>query len=217
MKRYLGIAIALFCWLPMVAQTSVGNKMTATEFHDTSALKPPAGSKVAVVEFEDLECPYCAMAAPQVRATGKQHGIPLMHHDFLITYHAWSRAAAIYARYLEDKVSPKVADDFRLDVFKHQNMISSREDLQRFANQWFPAHGYPMPFVLDPTGKCAAEVQADCDLSARMGLVHTPTIVVVTAKEWIEVRDVDKLQDAIQIAELDAHTTLPAKAAPGRK
>jgi hypothetical protein len=62
-----------------------------------------------------------------------------------------------------------------------------------------------------------AEVQADCDLSARMGLVHTPTIVVVTAKEWIEVRDVEKLQAAIKTAELDAHLTLPPKPVPTRK
>jgi protein-disulfide isomerase len=217
MKRYLGIAMVLFCGLPLAAQTTVGNKMGATEFRDTSALKPPPGAKIAIVEFEDLECPYCAMAAPQVRGTAKQYGIPVVHHDFLISYHHWSRAAAIYARYLEDNVSSKTAEDFRLDVFKRQNMIASREDLQRFANQWFQTHGYAMPFVLDPAGKCAAQVQADCDLSARMGLGHTPTIVVVTAKKWIEVRDVDKLQDAIYAAELDAHLTLPPKPATGRK
>jgi protein-disulfide isomerase len=151
------------------------------------------------------------MAAPQVRAAAKQYGVPLVHHDFLIPYHHWSRAAAIDARYLEDQASPKLAEEFRLDVFRHQNMIASREDLQRFTSEWFKAHGRPMPFLIDPSGKCAAEVQGDCDLSARMGLIHTPTIVVVTAKGWIEVRDVDKLQEAIQMAELNVHSALPPK------
>lgn len=210
MKRYLGIAIFLSCTLPLAAQTAMG-KMNPTQFHETSALKPPAGAKIAIVEFEDLECPYCAMAAPQVRTAAKQYGIPLVHHDFLIPYHHWSRVAAIDARYLEDQASPKLAEEFRLDVFKHQNMIANRDDLQNFTSSWFKAHGHPMPFLMDPAGKCAAEVQADCDLSARMGLGHTPTIVVVTAKEWIEVTSVERLQDAIQQAELDAHLSLPAK------
>jgi hypothetical protein len=50
-----------------------------------------------------------------------------------------------------------------------------------------------------------------------MGLVHTPTIVVVTAKEWIEVRDVDMLRDAIKTAELDTHLAIPPKPATTHK
>ena len=216
MKRYLGIAVLLSCGLPLMAQVAMP-LTNATHFRETSDLKPPAGAKIAIMEFEDLECPYCAMAAPQVRAAAKQYGIPLVHHDFLIPYHHWSKAAAIDARYLEDNVTPQMAEEFRLDVFKHQNMIANRDDLQNFTNKWFKDHGHPMPFLIDPTGKCANEVQADCDLSARLGLIHTPTIVVVTAKEWIEVTSVEKLQDAIHQAVLDAHLALPPKPTPARK
>ena len=31
---------------------------------DTSALHPPPGSRMALVVFEDLECPACAQAEP---------------------------------------------------------------------------------------------------------------------------------------------------------
>ena len=36
-----------------------------------------------------------------------------------------------------------------------------------------------MPFVIDPTGRFAAEVQADYTLGERIGLIHTPTIFVL--------------------------------------
>jgi GTP1/Obg family GTP-binding protein len=60
-----------------------------------------------------------------------------------------------------------------------------------------------MPFLVDPSGRCAAEVEADCTLGARIGVFRTPTIVVVSAKEWIEVTDVSQLDAAIDKVEAD--------------
>ncbi|MFZ0311203.1 MAG: hypothetical protein WAL85_00730, partial [Candidatus Korobacteraceae bacterium] len=45
---------------------------------DTSMLKPPRGSKVAIVVFEDLECPQCAKAAPLLHEAAKKYNIPLV-------------------------------------------------------------------------------------------------------------------------------------------
>lgn len=174
-------------------------------------LKPPSGAKVAIVEFEDLECPFCAYAAPIVRSAMKQYNIPLVHYDALIQGHNWSKAAAIDARYLEDKVSPKAAEDFRRDVFANQTRIANQDDLQNFTRKWFQAHGKQMPFVMDPSDRCAAEVQEDCNESIRLGIRHTPTIVVVTDKEWIEVTDPTSLYAAIDKAEADARQPLPAR------
>jgi hypothetical protein len=47
-------------------------------------------------------------------------------------------------------------------------------------------------------------VEADCTLSARIGVFRTPTIVVVTAKSWIEVTDPTQLYAAIERLEADA-------------
>jgi protein-disulfide isomerase len=60
-----------------------------------------------------------------------------------------------------------------------------------------------MPFVIDPTGKCAAEVEADCALGRRVGVAHTPTLVVATAHRWIEVTEPDQLFAAIDRAEAE--------------
>lgn len=163
-------------------------------------LKPPAGSKLAIIEFEDLECYACGQASPIVHAAMQQYGIPRVHHDSLIQSHVWSRSAAITARYLEDTVSPKLAEDFRRDVFANQASISAPEDLQSFTSHWFQSHRVQLPFVIDGSGRCAEEVQADCLLGLKLGIRHTPTIIVVTPKQWIEVTDPRLLYAAIDQA-----------------
>ena len=96
--------------------------------------------------------------------------------------HIWTFEGAVYARYLQDKLSPKLADEFRSDVFHAQAAIASKDDLRQFAQHWFQQHGQKMPFVIDPTGALAAKVQADFDLGQRLNVTQTPTIVVVIAK-----------------------------------
>jgi protein-disulfide isomerase len=201
MKRLIiATALSLFCSFPLAAQMAV-SPSGATPFKDTSAFKPPAGARLAIIEFEDLECPLCALSSPIVHAAMEHYKIPRVHHDFIIPSHTWSRVAAINARYLEDHVSPAVAEDFRRDVFANQRRISSRDDLFAFTRTWFQAHGQKLPFVIDPTGRCANEVQADCMLATHLGVLHTPTIIVATQTRWIEVTDSRQLYAAIDLAE----------------
>ena len=84
----------------------------AAQMHDTSALKPPPGARVAIVEFDDLECPACAHANPILKAAAAKYNIPWIRHDFLIPAHVWSRNAAIRARWF-DTQSPKLGDEYR--------------------------------------------------------------------------------------------------------
>jgi protein-disulfide isomerase len=196
-------ALALTAALPAVAQIAMP-PANATHFTDTSMLKPPADAKVAIVEFEDLECPACASASPLVHAALAKYHIPFLRHDFIIQNHIWSRDAAIIARYLQDKVSADLADQYRRDVFAAQRTIDSKDDLQSFSHKWFQSHGQQVPFVIDPAGRFAAEVQADCTLGERLGLQHTPTIIVVTAHQWIEVTETSQLYAAIDRAQSEA-------------
>jgi protein-disulfide isomerase len=205
MKR-LVMVLALVSVVPAGAQIAMP-QANATAFKDVSALKPPSDAKVAIIEFEDLECPLCARVSPMVQEAMNHYHIPRIHHDYIIPGHAWSRTGAIYARYLEDNVSARVAEDFRRDVFASQRLIASPDDLQQFTRRWFQAHGQAMPFVIDPTGKCAAEVEADCALGRRTGVVHTPTLVVATAHHWIEVTEPDQLYAAIDRAEAEVNAS----------
>jgi protein-disulfide isomerase len=212
MKRIV-LMLALVLAVPAGAQIAIPAN-GATAFKDTSAFKPPSGAKVAIIEFEDLECPLCAEVSPMVRQAMSHYHVPLVHHDFIIPGHMWSRSAAIYARYLEDKVSLQVAEDFRRDVFASQRLIAGPDDLQQFTRRWFEAHRQAMPFVIDPTGKCATEVEADCALGRRAGVAHTPTLVVATAHQWIEVTEPNQLYAAIDRAEAEANAP-SGRARPG--
>ncbi len=205
----LTLAAALFLALPAFAQFSAPPN-TANRFKDTSMVKPPAGAKVAIYEFEDLECPACAHAFPIVHSAVEHYKIPLVRHDFPLNMHIWSRDAAVIARYIQDKISPQLAEDYRRAVFANQTAISSKEDLQNFSQKFFQSHGHPMPFVIDPSGLFSAEVQADYTLGERIGLSQTPTIFVVTQKNWIQVTDITYLYQTIDSALAQANTAAPA-------
>jgi hypothetical protein len=127
--------------------------------------------------------------------------------------HVWSFDAAITARYLQDKVSPKVAEDFRRDVFASQTSIASKDDLENFTRRWFQQHGQNMPFVMDPSGLFRAEVQADETLGERIGLSQTPTIFVVTQKGWTQIMDPNYLYQTIDQALAQAGPATAAKPA----
>lgn len=196
------LALAGLLVLPTAqAQKTVGQP-PFTPFKDAAApfLKPPPGHPVAILEFEDLECPLCGRAAPLVKSALDRYKVAFLRHDFIIPGHVWSRDAAICARYLQDKVAktaPEIDEQYRRDVFAAQNVINSKDDLQHFTRSWFAKHGQQMPFVVDPNGLFAAEVQADCTLGEKMGLIHTPTIVVLGPKGWTEVADLSQLYAVI--------------------
>ena len=182
-----------------------------TGFKDTSVLRAPAGSPVAIYEFEDLECPACARAFPITRAAAEKYKIPMMHHDFPLKMHIWSYDAAIIARYIQDKISPEAAEDYRRAVFQSQASIASKEDLNTFTQNYFRAHGREMPFVIDPSGRFAAEVRADYTLGERVGLTQTPTVFIVTQKGYEQVSDVTQLYAMLDKTIAENPGAAPAK------
>ena len=172
----------------------------AQGFKDTSMLRSPAGAPVAIYEFEDLECPACSHAFPIVHEAVDKYKIPFLRHDFPLRMHVWSFDAAVIARYIQDKISPQAAEEYRGAVFANQVSIASKEDLNAFTHKYFQSHGRVMPFVIDPNGLFAAEVHADQTLGERVGLTKTPTIFIVTHKGFVEVNDVTQLYAMLDTA-----------------
>ena len=207
------LATMLLLTLPLAAraQESVPPG-TGDRFKDTSPLKLPAGARVAIYEFEDLECPACSRAFPVVHAAIDRYKIPLIRHDFPLPQHTWSRDAAITARYLQDKVSPQTAEEYRRDVFASQAGINSLDDQHAFTRHWFTEHHLQMPFALGPDSLFAAEVQADYTLGERIGLIHTPSIFVLYSKGWVQVTEVTQLYTTLDSALAQSPTPAPATA-----
>ena len=172
--------------------------MTGSGFAQSAsnpALKPPKGAAVAIVVFEDLECPDCARAAPLLEEAAKTYSIPVVRHDFPLQMHPWAMDAAILARYF-DTHSKKIGNQFRDTVFQHQLEIN-KDNLRAFADKFAQAQKVDLPFVVDPQGKLAGLIEADRNLGNSIGLNHTPTIYVVSnknvGKPFVEVVDRSQL------------------------
>ncbi|HSA94372.1 MAG TPA: thioredoxin domain-containing protein [Terriglobales bacterium] len=161
----------------------------------SAALKPPKGSKVAIVVFEDLQCPDCRRAAPLLTEAARVYKIPLVRYDFPLPMHNWSFDAHVMARYFDTK-SKKLGDEFREYIFQNQPQIT-RENLRSFADRFAAEHKTPLPFLVDPRGELAVKVKADYTLGQRTGVSHTPTIYVVSdstrGKPFVEVVDRSEL------------------------
>jgi protein-disulfide isomerase len=201
-----------------------GAPSAGTQVRDTSALHPPAGARVAIVEFDDLECPACAAANQSLKDAAAKYQIPWIRHDFLIPSHVWSAAAAVNARWFDTK-SKAIGDEYRNAVFANQNSIYNVGVLTQFTGNFAKSHGITMPFAIDPQGKLEAEVRADVELAKRMGLTSTPTIFIVTANSkgapFIQVQNPQsELYSDIDRAMADTKPTptkaTPAKATPPR-
>jgi protein-disulfide isomerase len=173
---------------------------------DGSALKPPAGARVAVVVFEDLECPSCAHAYPIVWQAADAAHVPVVLHDFPLTKHPWAFDAAIYARFFDTK-SQKLGNDFRGYIYQNQPQINPqnlRQYVEKFAND----NHVPLPFAIDPQGKLKAAIQADQELGRKCNLSQTPTIFVVgggsASPSFLEVSNLDNLSVMIQTMQKNA-------------
>jgi protein-disulfide isomerase len=168
-------------------------------------LRPPKGAKVAIVVFEDLECPDCRRAAPLLDEAAKTYKIPLITHDFPLPFHKWSFEAAVIARYF-DTQSKQLGHDYRDYMFQHQPEITA-ENMRMFSEKFAADHKTSLPFVVDPQGKLAAEVTADRDLGKSIHLEHTPTIYVVSShtqgKPFVEVVDRSQLFQLIDAMKAD--------------
>lgn len=198
-----GVGLGCFAGPDASAQFS-GAHANTTPVGDKSLLKPPAGARVAIFEFQDLECPDCARAFPLLREAAAKYNIPWVQHDFPLPFHAWSFQAAVNARWFDTK-SAKLGEDYREAVFANQPGIASIDDLRTFTDKFAADHKVAFPFAVDPQGKFAAEVKADYALGQRIGIEHTPTIWVVTnrtgnAAPFVEVVDRTKLYNIIDEA-----------------
>ncbi len=185
--------ITLLASLALFATTAVAQDAAS------AALRPPKGAEVAIVVFEDLQCPDCRRAAPLLVEASKKYEIPVVVHDYPLPQHQWSYQAAVIARFFDGK-SLQLGHDYRNYIYEHQLEVTA-DNLRQFSDKFARDHNVDLPFVVDPQGKLAAEVDADKDLGNRIGIEHTPTIYVVSSKRqgkpFVEVVDRTQLYQLI--------------------
>ena len=209
LKKYLFYAAAMIA----LALTPTGSYAA-----DGSSLKPPPGVRVAIIMFEDLECPDCARAYPVVWEAAKKHNVSVVLHDFPLNNHPWSFQAAVYARYFDTK-SEKLGDDFRGYIFQNQQQID-KQNLKQWVDKFAATNNAPVPFVLDPGDQLKNKILTDRQLGTQIGLEHTPTIFVVgnggAATPAVEVTDRSQLDQIIEDM-LQKAPAAPASKKPAAK
>jgi protein-disulfide isomerase len=192
LSRLMLLSLFLLC-LPVFAQDV------------PEALRPPKGAQVALVVFEDLQCPQCGRTAPLLVQASRTYKIPLVQHDFPLPMHNWSFDAAVLARYF-DSHSKEIGNAFRDSVFEHQLEINP-QNLRGFADKFAADHKIGLPFVVDPAGKLAGLVRADKELGVSLHIEHTPTIWIVSnkrnGKPYVEVTDTKELYVMIDAMKKD--------------
>jgi protein-disulfide isomerase len=163
------------------------------------ALRPPKGAQVAIVVFEDLQCPQCRRVAPILKEASRKYKIPLVRHDFPLPMHNWSYNAAVMARYF-DETSKTLGNEFRDYIFENQLEINP-QNLRSYAEKFGAEHKIGLPFVIDPQGKLAAEVNADRDIGKEIKLDHTPSMFIVSdrnpTRPYVEVKESSQLYATI--------------------
>jgi protein-disulfide isomerase len=180
--------VLLFLALALLATVAVAEDAS-------TVLKPPKGSQLAIVAFEDLQCPQCRRDTPLLEQAAKTYKIPLLIHDFPLPMHNWSYEAAVNARYF-DSLSKELGSQYRDYIFEHQLEIIP-QTLRGFSERFAADHKVQLPFVVDPQGKFAGQVNADRDMAKSMNLDHTPTIFIVSNKNHVEVKDRSQLFQTI--------------------
>jgi protein-disulfide isomerase len=197
MNKTFAHRLALVSLLALIAMAA-GSRATAQDTVD-SVLRPPKGAQMAIVVFEDLQCPMCRRTAPLVEQASKTYKIPVIRHDFPLPMHNWSYQAAVMARFF-DTHSKQLGNEFRDYIFENQLDITP-QTLRGYAEKFATAHKVDLPFIIDPNGKLAAEVNADRDLGKAIKLDHTPTVYIVSSrnssKPYVEVKDNNQLYSTI--------------------
>jgi len=112
-----------------------------TRVLDSSALHPPAGARVALVEFEDLSVltapapTHCSRKQPKV---SHPVGAPRLSAP----YAQLSFNAAVNARWFDTK-SKAIGDDYRDYIFANQPSIETPAQLTQITSKYAQAHASP--------------------------------------------------------------------------
>lgn len=190
-------------------------------------------AKVTIVNFDDLECPFCArMHASLMEDVLKDYGskVRIIYKDFpLMEIHPWAKHAAVDANCLAAQ-NPETYWDFVDYVHGNQKDINSQGGdkhdlaqvdavLDKLTEMQAQKHSLDMPKLQACLkSRPDAAVQASMQEGAALGLSATPTLFVNGQKLEGAVPE-DQLRAVLDRALREAGETPPvaAAAAPAQK
>lgn len=169
---------------------------------------------VTIVEFADLQCPYCKNLNETLKAleaSGSLADVRIVFKNFLIPSHDWSETAALVgecARLQDESLFWKYHDF----VFGHQESIDATSILSTSGKflQTAGAHGLDLNrCVSDPRTKLS--VREDMELGKTVGIRVTPTFFV-NGRKYEGAKSASEIQSIIAATRLA--TTRPSGQVP---
>ena len=141
---------------------------------DHDPARGPANAPITIIEFSEYQCPFCARVTPTLKQIEEKYAgkVRLVFKDFPLPNHAQAPKAAEAAHCAGEQ-----GKYWEL----HDRLFANQQQLQV---PQLKAHAKAVGLdqaafdqCLD-SGKHAANVQADVDLGAGMGVQSTPTVYI---------------------------------------
>jgi protein-disulfide isomerase len=141
----------------------------------------PDDAPVTIIEFGDLECPFCARAFSEIETmvnTTYKGKVRLIFKHFPLSIHPWAMQAAIAAECVR-RQNPKAFWTFVGDVYRDQGAINP-ENLRQHVSTYVEQLGLDQQVlnacVMAPQAE--AQVTQDRDDGNAIGVNSTPTFLV---------------------------------------
>lgn len=135
----------------------------------------PKNAALTVVEFSDLQCPYCSQFAPTLDSLTRAHpkDVRVVYKNFPLSFHPQSRpaAAAAIAAGKQGKFF-----EFRYKVAPHYRELSDSLYLAVAKELGLNMERFKKDMALTP--EVSKILENDIDLGRRVGVEGTPTIFV---------------------------------------
>ncbi len=141
----------------------------------------PDDAPVTIIEFGDLECPFCARAFHEIEAvvnTTHKGSVRLIFKHFPLTIHPWAMQAAIAAECVR-RQNPKAFWPFVSDIYRDQGAINPqnlREHVTAYVGQLGLDQQVLNACIMAPGAE--AQVVQDRDDGNAIAINSTPTFLV---------------------------------------
>lgn len=145
------------------------------------AVLGPADAPVTIIEFGDLECPYCARAFDEIETlvnTTYRGKVKLIFKNFPLDIHPWANEAAIAAECVR-RQNPKDFWAFAGDIYHHQGNINA-DNLRTHVLTYVHQLGLDPKTLNACIQGSSAEAQVDQDRKDgnMIGINSTPTFLI---------------------------------------
>jgi protein-disulfide isomerase len=141
----------------------------------------PDDAPVTIIEFGDLECPFCARAFNEIEEvvnTKHRGNVRLIFKHFPLSIHPWAMQAAIAAECVR-RQNPKAFWRFVGDIYRDQGAINPqnlREHVTAYVGQLGLDQQVLNACIMAPGAE--AQVVQDRDDGNAIGINSTPTFLV---------------------------------------